>query len=197
MIRQGLAFGLALALTICGMAMTCNAADLPRDEFVYAKGTLACVFHSVTGDPTKLADEGALACLHMGPLKIDMALAEMEQRLGPAAEKWEIEGLEYRVYRYPSNADPKGYYAVGYLSGVAKVIQQTGRLDEKSFPFSSINLGDSWQRVRDRLGPPNRTSPFPEFGGTLWNYSPLPFTFVIRDDHVFSIRIRDPRTDSQ
>lgn len=202
LIRPGLGFGLvpalALALTVHGMAKTCGAADLPADEFVYANGSIACVSHSADGDATKPAEEGVLACLHMGPFKIDMTVAEMEQQLGPATEKLELDdGLEYRVYPNPGRAEPKGFYAIGYLSGLAKVVQQTGSLGEKSFSFSSINLGDSWQRVRDRLGQPNRTSPFPESGGTLWNYSPFPFTFVIKDDHVFEIRIRDPRLDSQ
>lgn len=167
--------------------------EFKLNEFRYSGGAIVCL----TDDPK--AESGS-PCLRIGDLKPGMTLKNMEDHIKADRGIYnrtlsQKDGSEIRVYTLPTPKSEKSYsyLAIYFKDGLSTIVQLTGTKTDVPLDFSSIQLGDSQDRVRDLLGPPSSSELETDMPVSLWSYYPFPFSLEMLDGKVYSIRVRGER----
>lgn len=143
------------------------------------------------------------SCLRIGPLHIGQDLASVEAKIGKALRIESQLNVEVRVYAIRSTSLEDGalrlhtYWVLTYRGGIAVAIQLTGEPSTERFSFSSNLLGDRTSQLLDRFGEPSSLKRDPNLGSVYWEYSPFPFSFEIRNNTIYSIRVAEPGPSGQ
>ena len=80
------------------------------------------------------------------------------------------------------------YMVIELVNGQLKSIQITGEASIEELSFSSISLGDYYTFVEQKLGPPSDTG-LVDDETTYWDYAPFTFSFEIKNNLVYSIKL--------
>ena len=152
-----------------------------NDEFYYGGGGIVCISDKLDGNDNH--------CLNFGGFSLNSTLEEIEQILGKPYDKMSHGGKFYNVYllkELKNGSQP--YIAVELLNGQVKSIQITGEASIEELSFSSISLGDYYTFVEQKLGPPSDTG-LVDDETTYWDYAPFTFSFEIKNNLVYSIKL--------
>jgi hypothetical protein len=151
-------------------------------------------------------------CLRIGTLKIGMQISQLQSALSKLATIPEQNILNPRIVDKSSNGSAtllfpisvipiaEGFLLQSYLValinhlGTVQVIQLSGKPTDTSefFPFSSITLGTTKDKLLEIMGNPSSIIPAPQVQGKLWSYEPFPFSFEVVNDVVHSVRVHAP-----
>lgn len=187
---------------LCGFAAAQAEAAQPeaddpliglRGEWIRAGAGFACR----VAVPEKLrpaAIEAVLsrACQHMGPFVIGDDVKAVMKVLGKPSRKLpQPKGQTAWVY-FLEKEGSYPYLIVTVVRDKVAALQLTGPSAAKGYSFSHIDLGMPSATLLQAFGQPGHLGPSEEKGTELWTYGPWPFSFEVRDDHVSSIRIREP-----
>ena len=144
-------------------------------------------------DPQSIQPEIMVrACLRMGPLVVGADATTLAPLLGtPARTVPQPKGATASVY-FLEGAGRHPYLVVTVLEGRIVALQLTGPAAAKDYSFNHIDLGASSETLIKYFGPARHLQPDSQKGMDLWSYLPWTFSFEIKDDRVFSIRIADP-----
>jgi len=152
-----------------------------NDEFYYGGGTVVCV--------SDKSEVNYNQCLNFGDFSVNSTLEEIEQILGKPNDQMNHSGKIYNVYllkEMENGSQP--YVAVELLKGQLKSIQITGEASIEDLSFSSISLGDYYTFIEQKLGPPSDTG-LVDDETIYWDYAPFTFSFEIRNNLVYSIKL--------
>ena len=84
--------------------------------------------------------------------------------------------------------------AVFDKQGFVRTLQLTGLAGGavSGLAFSSVKLGMTKDKLVNILGFPSSISDVPQISGKLWSYAPFPFSFELKDNVVYSVRLETP-----
>lgn len=151
------------------------------DEF-YFRGGLACVSEEVKPDYNN--------CLNFNTVGINSTKDDLDSTFGEPYSTFSQNGVEYTIYLIPSELDNSPYIAVSWNEdGELASIQMTGEKTDDSFAFSGIRLGDYYTMVENRLGKARSIQEI-DNQTKLWSYDPFTISIELRDDQVYSIKLR-------
>ena len=154
------------------------------NEYYYAGGTNVCVSTEVTdtNDP----------CLTFGSISVNSTISEIEAVLGKPYDMMEQAGRYYRVYLLETLDDgSQPYFALEQEDGQLRSIQITGNGCKEPLSFSSVDLGDHYSYVEQKLGKPAEKG-LVDKETEHWSYAPFRFSFEIRNGLVYSIKLNKP-----
>lgn len=153
----------------------------PMNNFRFIGNTLICKMDR---------PDDFLACNRIGDFKVGDGWHTVSSRLG---KPWRVVGRPNGViamaYLISSTEETKAYWVIENKQNTIASIQITGNYSNPSYSFSTIQLGDSEDRVTQVLGPNHSTEDVQEIRGVLWNYAPFPITVEFVNGKVYSIRV--------
>lgn len=151
------------------------------NEFYYAGGTNVCVSGKV--------DDSYNHCLNFGDISVNSTIEEIELLLGEPYDIMSQGSGLYRVYLLQELDDgSQPYFVIEMNNDQPKSIQITGHESREQLSFSSISLGDYHTFVEQKLGKPSEIGAVND-ETVYWDYKPFAFSFEIRNDFVYSIKL--------
>lgn len=160
----------------------------PQEGYMRAGPGFACR-EPVTPGLSPEAWLASLPCLRFGPLALSMTPAEADALMARPFRTIDIgQGALARFYFFGQDRQ-RPYVAVVIRNDKITALQMTGALPDPRFVFSGIAPGMPQARLEERFGQPFSREPVASVGSELWQYGPHPFTFEVRDNQVFSVRI--------
>jgi hypothetical protein len=153
------------------------------NEFYNTEGGMTCI----SGQPY----ENYLNCLSFKQFSIESSKREVERKFGSPYNILEHMDVTYHVYVLKEVEKTEAYLAINYQDGKIASMQMTGLYSIEDLSFSSIRLGDYYTMVISRLGEPSKREKL-EDGIELWDYAPYSFSFEIRFNQVYSIKLLRP-----
>lgn len=152
------------------------------NQFYYQGGGIACVSDSVYSDYNN--------CLNFTSFGILSTKEQIESYLGTEYSRVEQNGITYSIYLIPCQDEPSPYLAISLTKdNQLQSIQITGNHTSDQFAFSGIRLGDYYTMVEQRLGKPSDIQIIDE-QTELWSYKPFTISIEIKNNTVFSIKLR-------
>lgn len=197
--RRGLLLGLlVLGMAACGTATpppgTMPTAQRPEFEGPCTWMRLGAGFAAIIKrDHAKDVNADSL-CQRMGSIYIGMPEAEARRFLpGPAEVVPNAPGGGVTFHHSMGTDGPDAF--VKYDEGRLATFQLSGEAADRSLNFHSVHLGMPEASLAQRFGPPMQRYPA-SYGAVLWAYRPWPFSFLVREGRVVSIRFYRARDDS-
>lgn len=153
------------------------------NEFYPDNGSIACI--------STHEREDYLNCLNFKMFSIESSQREIEQLFGKPFNILEHVEKTYHVYVLEDVENSEAYVAMNYENGSVFSMQITGLYTLEDLSFSSIRLGDYYTMVLSRLGEPSKREKI-DNNIQLWDYAPFSFSFEIRNNLVYSIKLIRP-----
>lgn len=152
-----------------------------NNEFYYTGVTNVCVSDKV--------EDTYNHCLNFGSISVNSSIEEIEQILGEPYDIMSRGNSLYRVYLLEALDDgSQPYFAIEMNDVQIKSIQITGLESREHLSFSSISLGDYHTFVEQKLGKPSEIGAVDD-ETIYWDYKPFAFSFEIRNQFVYSIKL--------
>jgi len=152
-----------------------------NNEFYFAGGGIFCVSDQV--------NETYHQCLNFGEISVNSSIEEIDQILGKPRDIMSQGSSLFRVYLLQELEDgSQPYFALELQNGQLQSIQITGYESREHLSFSSISLGDYHTFVEQKLGKPSEIGAVDD-ETVYWDYKPFSFSFEIRNDFVYSIKL--------
>lgn len=152
-----------------------------NNEFYFGGGGIFCV--------SDQANETYNQCLNFGEISVNLSIEQIDQILGKPDGIISHGSSLFRVYLLQELEDGSiPYFALEIQNGQLKSIQITGYESREHLSFSSISLGDYHTFVEQKLGKPSEVGAVDD-ETVYWDYKPYSFSFEIRNDFVYSIKL--------
>ena len=152
-----------------------------NNEFYFTGVTNVCVSDTVA--------DNYYHCLNFGEISVNSTIAEIEGIIGAPYDIMDQGSSRYRVYLLEILDDgSQPYFAIEMRDDQLRSIQVTGNASREHLSFSSISLGDYHSFVEQKLGKPSETGVVDD-ETVYWDYKPFSFSFEIRNDFVYSIKL--------
>jgi len=143
----------------------------------------------VPGQPPPTADDLDRLCQRVGSLFIGMPEEEARRFLPGPGSAIPNAGATFHFRLGPAGPDAVATFEGGLLLA----LQLSGVAADPALTFQGVYLGMPETELEQRLGPALQRSTT-QAGSDLWAYRPWPFSFLLRDGRVTSIRFYSGRS---
>ena len=160
-------------------------ADTPVNAFRHIGNHLVCKQDTPA--------QNYLACLRIGPMRVGDSYGPVRDRVPAPVKEVALDGgVIAAVHPIIIAPEARAYWIIGHRDGRIVSVQLTGNFPRPDLAFSTIQLGDSEEKVLAVLGPRASIREVREIGGLLWDYRPFPISIEFVNGQVYSIRVAEP-----